>query len=252
MNKNSNFDILINYSVREEIYLPAGTKIGVAKTLGLAAVMDGSKKKAHPPGGVSIKRSASFVAGETTAGITEMQVDEGSDDSESEIRDQILENKKSRENLSSPTAERDISLDLNEELDRIAEAVRLHAGPFTPNEVDSDAIMMNKNQAPKANDKTQYKGPTGDKQDNKTDSGASEHQNTILEVGKKLAEQTDFLTKHCYPHLVPLFEMYCVHCIKNGKCLEDKDVIGVADDMMPSLAAYEIDNMEVLCKGTNQ
>ena len=36
-----------------------------------------------------------------------------------------------------------------------------------------------------------------------------------MELGRKLVEKTDFLTKSCYPNLKPLFEVYCIHfCVK--------------------------------------
>ena len=61
-----------------------------------------------------------------------------------------------------------------------------------------------------------------------------------------LVEKTAFLTKACYPNLKPLYEMYCIHCVKTDKNLNDKDVIDVADDIMPCLAAYGIEDMSEL------
>ena len=73
---------------------------------------------------------------------------------------------------------------------------------------------------------------------------------TKLEESNKLGgilfEKTGFLTKSCYPNLKPLYEKYCIHCVKTDKDLNDKDVIGVADDIMPCLAAYGIEDMTEL------
>ena len=64
-----------------------------------------------------------------------------------------------------------------------------------------------------------------------------------MELGRKLVEKTDFLTKSCYPNLKPLFEVYCIHCVKTDKSLDDKDVVDVADEIVSCLASYGVEDM---------
>ena len=51
------------------------------------------------------------------------------------------------------------------------------------------------------------------------------------------------MTKSCYPNLKPLFEVYCIHCVKTDKSLDDKDVVDVADEIVSCLASYGIEDM---------
>ena len=111
LGKNSVFEVSIIFNVRREMLLPAGTKVGVAKTGSLAMLTHVPKKNK------SMIPSMSITTPEFSTVPIDFEVHgEGDADSDSEIRDQFLENKQTSQ-LSSPRAEQDLSVDLDKAMD---------------------------------------------------------------------------------------------------------------------------------------
>ena len=233
LGKNSVFEISVSYNVRKEVSLQAGTKIGVAKTGSLAILTHVSKKK---------KGLITSVSSEGQSESPVIPVDTESEspvdgDSDSDLRDQILENKNTSSRLPSPRTEKDMNVALNEASDSTGQEIK--SGNHSDN-------ISGKSSNPKGGKIMELV----DQNQSKEEDVDNESIKTKLEESNKLGgilfEKTGFLTKSCYPNLKPLYERYCIHCVKTDKDLSDKDVIGVADDIMPCLAAYGIEDMTEL------
>ena len=242
LGKNSMFEVTIKYNIRKETVLQAGTKIGVAKTGSLALLTHVPKKNKG-----LIPNTTTGTSAESTAIHGDIDIEDRVDgDSDSELRDQILENKNTANHLSSPRAEQDLTVLFHKTSEQTKDSVNCISQDIRKNREGQDIIAEERNLESKDGG-IESLDKTASKENIHVESITTKNEE-INKLGKILVEKTAFLTKSCYPNLKPLYEMYCIHCVKTDKNLNEKEVIDVADDIMPCLAAYGIEEMSELEK----